>query len=470
MNFKKILSFFLLAVILVFAFWLRFNAFWLPHWKGDQNHYVALAMKLDQQGLEGYSLRQVRLGNFVLSKDPPIEFAFCKLDTPGTKGDLITLLSRVGQSSYDQPLHHRAPLFPFFLMVSHRFLAGAEKLYGVCSSNLGPKVYSIRPAVIFKTQFWAAVVPLFFNLWVVFMTFLLGLRFFNERVALYGAFLMATNPVSILLAHLLLVEDTLALFVTLSVFLYLLYFDKKNYPGIFAAGLTAGLAMLAKQTGGLLLPVAGIYTCLARRGKEKKISDYLCPEVLVYALAAFLVSGFWFWKVWKNFGHPFYQPISTLSAIRQELTGWVRQVSHRPAPFIFFTWGVISLSPVFACVFLTVRRFYAEVAQALSRKKKAGLSAEAMLWIWILAYFSFVVEPWHILALTANQEHRFFYQAYPAIALLSALGLETIRGRLRPLLKNRWIPDMVVVALLCLNAWWGIPRAMAILMNNTLLF
>ena len=468
MKKNKLVAGFLLAVILGIAFWLRVNAFWLPHWKGDQNHYVALAMKLDEQGLKGYNLREVRLGNLIISKDPPIELSFCKLSEPGDKGDLVRILEMVGQSYYDQPFHHRAPLFPYLLMGAHHLFSSQQPLYGVCSSNLGPRVGSIKPPIVFKTQFWAVIVSIFFNLAVVMMTFILGYRFFNERVASWGAFLIATNPVSVYLAHLLLVEDVLTFFILLSIFLYLSYSEKKNYAGIFVSGIAGGLAILAKQTGGLLLPIIGFYTFLARKKNKKWSSEYLCLGFWVYALAVLLVSGAWFWNIWKHFGDPFFQPASTFSAMRTDRTGWFHEISHRPAPALFFSVGVLFLSPMLSFAFLTWRRFYGQMTDALSRTGRAGV--ETMLWLWVLGYYFYLVEPWHVLVLTANQEHRFFYMATPAIALLAAVGLEMTRKAWGERTKNFIPVDLVLMGLLALNAWWGIPKAMKVVLSNQLLF
>ena len=464
---RQAITVFLLAAIVGCAFWLRFNTFWLPHWKGDQNQYIALAMKLDEQGFNGYNLREVRLGSYVVSEDPPIQLAFCKRSEPGEKGDLIRLLNMVGQFHYDQPFHHRPPLFAGILMASHHLFGDGKKIYGVCSSNLGEKVDSIKPAIVFKTQFWAVIVPLFFNLALIVMTFLLGARFFNERVALWGAFLMAVNPVSLVMAHLLLVEDTLAFFVTLSVFLTLEFLPKKNYFGVFAAGAAAGLAILTKQTGGVLLGVVFLYAWLNEREKHKKYSGFLSKGFLIYTAGAVLVSGFWFWKVWQNFGNPMYLP-STFAAVKTDMTGWIRQVSHRPAPLFFFSLGVLYLSPVFTFAFSSFRNFYRRVA---GTSPGAGAAdAKTLLWLWILASYFFLVEPWHLLVLIANQEHRFFYTAYPAIALLAASGLDRFRQTAGKKIGNTFWADAAIALLLLANACWGVRQAMPVVMNNQLLF
>ena len=62
---QKIIISILLVLIMVFAFLVRRNTFWLPHWQGDQSHYLGLAMKLDKFGLDYYNLRGIKLKNLL---------------------------------------------------------------------------------------------------------------------------------------------------------------------------------------------------------------------------------------------------------------------------------------------------------------------------------------------------------------------------------------------------------------------
>ncbi len=459
MKHKDLLTFILLALILIFAFGLRRDAFWLPHWKGDQSHYAALAMKLDKQGLDGYSLREVRLGAKIIPQDPKIELIFCRPAVPGDEGDILRVLKIVGQGYYDEPLHYRAPLFSYVLMLSHRLFAGHEEFYANCVSNLGEKVRSIKPEIVLRAQFWAAVVPIFLNLCVIAMTFWFGWRFFGSRIGLWAAFLMATNPVSIMLSYRLLVEDLLTFFILLSAGLYLIFWEKKNYWGIFAAGIAAGLAILSKQTAGLFLAAVWMYTYLTLRRKKSSVANIFDLRFLIFAAAAFLVSGFWFWKVYSILGNPLHTPGSVNAGFSEDMTGWFRTVSQRPPPVLFFSLGVVFLSPLFAFSFLTLPRTWRE---------QEGV--RLMLWCWILPYFIFATEAWQILELSAGQEHRFFYMAYPALAILAALGMDLVRQVLRRKVTLAWLPDLAVIVLLFWNAWRGIPQVMKVIYQNNMLF
>ena len=236
--------FFLLALVLLYAYGLRQHTFWMPHWKGDQNHYVILALKMDKLGFkDDYNLRGVKLGNQIISREPPIELIFSRLGNREEKGDILSLLKMAGQDYYDEPLHMRAPLFPYLLMWSHRRFAPNEAFYIVCGSNLGKKVLEFKPEVVFKKQFWVVVTPLFFNMAVIFLVFLMGCRIAGVRVGLVAAFLMAVNPVSLMLAYRVLAEDVVVFFLILSLIAYLSFCENKNKIGLLIAGLLAGLAI-----------------------------------------------------------------------------------------------------------------------------------------------------------------------------------------------------------------------------------
>jgi len=463
MNRKNAWILLAVSAVLLFAFCLRRDAFWLPHWKGDQSHYAVLAMKLDKQGFAGYNLREVNIGNKILSEDPPVELVFFRPGKPGDQGDLLRVLTAVGQGYYDEPLHFRAPLFSWILMESHRFFAGDAPFYVACASNLGEKVRTVKPRVILQAQFWAAAVPVFFNLCVILLTFFLGWKLYDEHTGLWAAFLMASNPVGVTLAYRLLCEDAMVFFLALSVLLYLIFYPKKNFAGLFSAGVAAGLAILSKQTAGLILIAVGGYTIFLRRGL-KFFKRIFSPELIIYGVAAILVSAPWFWKVYRTFGTPLHIPGSVSSGMSQDVTGWFQSVSHRPPPFLFFSIGVIFLSPLLGLALGTLRSFSRQISDA----EKTG--PETLLWLWVLVFFFFITEPWHILELLADQEHRFFYMAYPALAILAASVIERLRLRWNVRAKNPWIPYLAVLFLFGINAWWGIPAAMKSIFQNNLLF
>lgn len=478
MNNSKILKILtgtlITAFVLAFSLYLRWNAFWLPHWKGDQNQYLALAMKLEKQGLKGYNLREVRLGNQRQDKIyPPTELVFFKLGSPGSEGDLLKIMKIVGQGFYDEPLHMRAPLFPFCLMLSHKIFMKDNPVYIVSNSILGEDVKKYKPDFIFKEQFWAAFVPLIFNLAVILTTLFLGTFLFNGRVGLWASLIIATNPVSLMTAHRVLAEDAMVFFILLSAGLFLKFFLKKNWIGIFLSGASLGLAVLSKQNALLMLPITWCVTILA--DEEKKLNPkalalrLLNPAILIYGLGVLAVTAFWFWEVYSVYGNPFYQPFEGWArALDTDKTGWFRALRERPAPTLFFTINLLTICPIFILSFFSLKKAYGYASDAPVRRPEALYFV--YLWVWVLFFYLWLAQPWRILEMELNQEHRYFYAAYPALALLAAWALDTIRLKLKKYASWPFSAEILVWSILILNAWRSVPLGLKIVYSNQMLF
>ena len=126
---RKITITVLVIGILVFAFLVRRNTFWLPHWQGDQSHYLSLAMKLDNFGLDGYNLRGVKIKFIKFEPTGTLRLAYVlPLADPRQKGDILRGLEMFGIDYYDMPLYYKAPAFSYALFLSHKVFAKAQQL------------------------------------------------------------------------------------------------------------------------------------------------------------------------------------------------------------------------------------------------------------------------------------------------------------------------------------------------------
>jgi 4-amino-4-deoxy-L-arabinose transferase-like glycosyltransferase len=429
-------------------------------------------MKLDRLGLNGYNLRETLIGVTNIPSDPPMQFYFAKLGPPGSEGDIIRILKAIGQGYYDEPLHVRGPLMSYLLMFSHRLFAlkGEEDVYGACTSNLGAKVMRLKPPLIFKTQFWVVIVPFLFNLALIALVFFFGARFFGARAGFYAAVLLGLNPVSVMLAHRVLAEDVTVFFATASIFCYLYYFRRKNnLPGILLAGALFGLAILAKQTVIYGMVAVFFFTVLVfwkdRQSTKVLLRSCFRKEFILYGAAAAAVSFFWFAHVYKVYGDPFHTSVNP-KFVSTDITGWFQAVRQRPHPIIFFSFCTVFLSPLFVCVFFSAGRFYQLVK---SRPETDSERCLVFCWVWILVIFLELGRPWHLMGHVGNQEHRYFYIAYPAIAVLSGYTLDRLREWIGRWTRNRWAPDAAILGLLLLNAWVTIPTAMHVVYENVML-
>ena len=468
-DLKTVIQYLPILLVLGIAFWIRSNTFWLPHWRGDQSQYIALAMKLDYLGLEGYNLRRATI-NFLNpavpdQQSPEGDLVYVTLAEEADEGGVLKVLKGVGQAYYDEPLHMRAPLFPYVLMWSHRLFAQHHQPYIISKANLGEGVKTKRPKLIFKSQFWAVIVPLFFNLCVIVMTYVLGKKLFNERVGIYAAFLMGTNPVGVVTAQKIWAEDLTLFFLLFSVILFSIFYPKKKMLGIFIAGIMAGGAVLVKQTAGIILVVIGLYLWLLADRKSGSVpivlKGTLSKEFWIYTAGVMLASGFWFIKVFQTYGNPFHLPVSGMMlAQQQDTTGWFREIGMRPHPLIFFSWGVITICPLFALALMTFKKFYRQLKEGVDPKNADQWIV--FLWIWILMFYFLMGQPWNLFGPNYTQEHRFLYMAYPAIALLSAVVLDQIRGWFCQWIQKPLLWEIAVIALLLAHAVWTVPIGMKV--------
>ena len=120
---KKILPYLLLIPILLLAGWARQYTFWQPHWQGDQSQNVILAMKLNERGIRGYNLSEVRVHVLGLENESQWYLSYADLDR-GKAGDLARAYKMFDLDFYTSlPLFYKAPLFPAALSLSHQLFA-----------------------------------------------------------------------------------------------------------------------------------------------------------------------------------------------------------------------------------------------------------------------------------------------------------------------------------------------------------
>jgi len=153
----------LLVLVLIFAGYFRINTFWVAHISGDEFHYVALAMKLQDNGLNGYNIRYVDFENFSLDNKYTITELKTGVDSIGM---LLKDMYKKGRGYYNNPLYNNSPALPYLLMFSKKNLGG-NLGYFVSSSQLQKTVKKQKPEVLFNAQFYATIWPFLFSMLIV---------------------------------------------------------------------------------------------------------------------------------------------------------------------------------------------------------------------------------------------------------------------------------------------------------------
>ncbi|MDP8219655.1 MAG: glycosyltransferase family 39 protein, partial [Candidatus Theseobacter exili] len=371
---EKLTVYGLLLLILIFAYSFRSNTFYLSHVRGDQHHYLGLAMKLDLFGMKGYNLRGI---NFGFSNHPKWKNAILSVipAKDKDKGDILKSLEKNGTFYYDEPLHHIAPGFAYLLRFSHYLFANKE-VYSAVQVHLGEKVLFEKPKYFKDAQFYAVFVPLFFSLLLVLTVFFLGKLLFSDWIGLISAFMIAVNPVDIMTSQKIWADDPLAFFVAASILLYLTAKKKDLWWLSIGAGLFCGYSVLLKQSGGFIVFGLILYHFWERR------KDFANPKrwkyifwnhhLFLFGLGMLFMVTPWFVKVYTTYGDPIYRPVQeNLQVI--EKSGWFKMLSRRS--WYMYPLGIPFIEPIFLL-------FYAGVVDVFLSKEKR--TEKVLLVIWVL--------------------------------------------------------------------------------------
>ncbi|MCK5013980.1 MAG: glycosyltransferase family 39 protein [Candidatus Omnitrophica bacterium] len=441
---KKILIPFSILILFIVHFALRYNTFWLSHVPGDQNQYIGLAMKLQKKGFEEYNLRGIDLKPI----DEKIDIFSLSL-SKDQEGSLMKGLKNSGVGYYDMPFFYKGPAFPIALAISHQIFRH-DKDYLLVWPNLGKQVYKKKPKHFFSLQFYAVIVPLFFSTVLMLLTFYLGQLLFSHRVGFYAAFMLAVNPISILTAHKIWADDMLSAFVTLSVLLFLLAQKKDRLWLSFLGGISCGVAVLAKQNGGIIFAGLIAYSILIKGTFKHLIS---------YFVGLMLLTAPWFYKVYSIYGSPIYSPPHP-DLLKTDPTGWFKRVGSRPRPYILFPVGIPYLCPPFILAYATLKKFVLRLRlwNPLEKNNQEGNNI-VLLWFWILPFILFLI------FYGGGDEHRRMLPAYPAIAIASAYILNKSRIFIDKNF-NIILAESLVFAVLIASAFWSVPIGLETVLAN----
>ncbi|MCK5259584.1 MAG: glycosyltransferase family 39 protein [Candidatus Omnitrophica bacterium] len=446
--FSKYKKFFLplsILVLLTVHFAIRYNTFWLSHLFGDQNQYTALALKLEKLGFDGYNLRGVD----IKPTDETQEIFAISL-SKDEEGSLMKGLKLAGAGYYDIPFFHKGPAFPIALMLSHRLFNRRDD-YLLVRQHLGKQVFEIKPKYFFSSQFYAVIVPLFFSMALMLLTLYLGKMLFSYRVGFYAAFMMAVNPISILTAHKLWADDMVALFVALSAVLFYLAQEKDKLWFSLLAGISCGIAVLAKQSAGAIFPGFIAYSILIK--KQFK-------HLITCGIGLALMAGPWFYKIYSIYGDPLYLPPKP-NLLESDITGWFKKLGSRPHPLKLLSIGIPYISPPFVLSYFTLKKFILGLrfwnSEENLKKERDGMM---FLCFWILAFLFFLA------FYMGGREHRRMLPAYPAIAVLSAYVLDKLRIWIKQISNSNIISELSVVIILIISAFWSVPMGLETVMEN----
>ncbi|MEA3489046.1 MAG: glycosyltransferase family 39 protein [Candidatus Omnitrophota bacterium] len=456
-NISRQIPVMIFIIILAFAICLRKHTFNLPHYRGDQHHYVGLAFKLDSEGIRGYNLRGI---NMLTSRESPQTII---LDPAPDKGHVIKSLARGGITYYDEPLHHMPFGFPYALMLSHKLFAPDEpysllaindtKIIREAPPGVGLRNFRFDPEIAGK-QFYSIIVPLFFSLLMIVSVYFISRTLYNnEWAALTAMFLMTISPVDILTSQKIWADDMTAGLAALGALLYLLALKKEKSLLAFAGGIACGLSVITKQLG-IIVPVGIVVwhflSNINRLFKKESFLKVLFDKNLIlFALGGLLSTGYWFIKITSVYGDPLYRPHQPGLAETAK-TAWFKITQSRPRHLYLL--GIPYQNPLFGLAYISPLWLWLD-----KRQYKNHLFP--VTWLAVAFFLSYRF---------FTGEHRYMLSAYPAFAILGAYVVNRLRTAIDRTVGFRTGTILFILAL-AVSALWSVPMAMETLFYNSAL-
>jgi len=232
------------------------------------------------------------------------------------------------------------------------------------------------------------------------LTFLIGARFFNERVGLMAAVMLGTGAQFFHMSHFALMDTSLAALITAALFCYM-----NRYYFLFVA-----FSVLAFYTKGfvafaLIGVVAGGDLLI-----KKEFKTFIALVVGGGVAAAALIAP-WAYELWKAGGAANLRVFFIENNFLRFFSG---KADHQE-PFYYYLGSFLADFLPWTFVFLGALWSWWK-----NRGSQDTTPQKKFLWIWFAAMFLF-------LSLSRSKRSMYLLPAFPAAALLSALWLDEFR-------------------------------------------
>lgn len=150
--------------------------------------------------------------------------------------------------------------------------------------------------------FWARLSVIFFNSLFLFWLYLLLGRVWNKRAALVAVFLLVFSPLNLAHGSLVDMDFISSVWQMITLTLFALYLKEKKASYFWLTGLALALALLAKLSSLILLPVlalGGLVYVLARDSSAKATGKYLLRLAGIFAWATVVVGAVYAFHTWN---------------------------------------------------------------------------------------------------------------------------------------------------------------------------
>jgi 4-amino-4-deoxy-L-arabinose transferase-like glycosyltransferase len=242
------------------------------------------------------------------------------------------------------------------------------------------------------------------------MVFLIGARYISLYAGFAAGMIFSMMPIPLGHSQIAMIEPLTLFFFTASMFTFLLFLEKPNKKRMILSGIALGLALLARETHLMLLPMMLIILFL----KNRSIKDKNIKSVFYKTLGAFGIAFLTFFCLWPM---PFFHlqwEFNYFMNLRINSAGGI--------PEVFFGRLMLTKFPYYF-VYTIITTPLIILLFSLFGLKKIDKSKN---WIWysLILWFCFPF----IMSFYPKKEHgiRYIIQICIPLALIAAMGFEML--------------------------------------------
>ncbi|MFH1307845.1 MAG: glycosyltransferase family 39 protein [archaeon] len=246
----------------------------------------------------------------------------------------------------------------------------------------------------------------------ILLLYKLGDLFFNKRVAIISASILAFFWSFNFYSYRVLVDVPIAMLWLATIYFFFdAYFNNRNWKQFAIAGIFLGLAFLLKYSSFTLVVMLGFYLITTEKFRvltNKKIITFFLVS-LITILPLFIFQ-------YVVFGHPL-QFLATVQETGSQLRSTFQSLIDQskfmfelifPALFAFFIFGLITTL------------FYIFLSWDITLKKKTLTNNYYFILIWLLFSIGFFAK----INYGAYMDERYYFVFYPAIFLICGVGFD----------------------------------------------
>jgi len=278
-------------------------------------------------------------------------------------------------------------------------------------------IISVTFNLLFSPAYISSVMGnLFYLIILLFSIYFIGIKLFDKDTGILAVVFISMYPIVFRYSRYFNPEFGLMATVTLGICLliYTDYFQNRKFSVLF--GISFGLGMLTKWTFILFLIGPLIYVFLKSgffRTKQNIFSKQKTLNFSFFLIPAILLPLFWYLSApWNGLIQVFrsFLLLCTNYSYGEVESGFISQPLFHPEKL--FGYLQLLIHPGISLLFFVI--FILSLLPWIFKSKN-----KALLILWYIV-------PYSILSLSSHREGRFMLSALPAVALVSAAGLQAI--------------------------------------------